>query len=314
MPAASKAVSSNARQRLDMEEMDCSIETTINTSSGTDPEIWSLIQSIVPQTPTATAQVHSTLAPQIDLNAWIDAGCPDSKDVEEITSPLPTTATSAGGDPVFDNGAGPVDPPTHGDNDDKDKTPLYLDGPPRQVFEQAFGMMIEQLLGLPNIAVAGTSMDRTGRFALDSPAWYTDGVIDTVCRIVIRDSGDTDIFYQDATDIEIHLPRVGKGNSQDCKSRRKSLLDWYSNLRASAIQTPGVRWPCPRMARDCSSVVFPWSPFNNHWVAVQILKEGRIMLWNSLQTLGPAISEYAQRVLPLYAQLISLDPANDWDL
>jgi hypothetical protein len=134
MPAASKAVSSNARQRLDMEEMDCSIETTINTSSGTDPEIWSLIQSIVPQTPTATAQVHSTqtptataqvhstLAPQIDLNAWIDAGCPDSKDVEEITSPLPTTATSAGGDPVFDNGAGPVDPPTHGDNDDKDMT------------------------------------------------------------------------------------------------------------------------------------------------------------------------------------------------
>jgi Ulp1 family protease len=65
------------------------------------------------------------------------------------------------------------------------------------------------------------------------------------------------------------------------------------------------------MKSACLSVVFSWTPFNSHWIAVQIIKGGTITIWDSLE--GDPMRQYAQLVLPAYARLIALNPANQWD-
>jgi hypothetical protein len=47
-------------------------------------------------------------------------------------------------------------------------------------------------------------------------------------------------------------------------------------------------------------------------VALKIAKGGAIKIWDSRVRLGPSIRHYAQLVLPLYANLIALDPSNIW--
>jgi hypothetical protein len=303
----------------DLEEMDFTIET--NMSFDVDPEVWSLIQTVTPQTPKTTAvannvQQHAsaTSTSRATSNDMIqqlesDAGCSGS---EEMNCKTPSKV-------LHDSNVVVSTEPSEAlvDEDDKVSIPLSLKGPPGQIFEKAFNMMTQQLLGLRDVAVRGANMTTKDIQALASPRWYTDGIIDAVCRIATKDLDNDDshaeIFYQDAVAIITHIPQSTRGGTAHHLSNQQQLLDWCSKLRTSSIQPPGARWACGRMSPDCSSVVFAWSPFNDHWVAVQILKEGRIMIWDSFRSFGPASPYYAQQVLPLYADLVARNPSNDWD-
>lgn len=94
--------------------------------------------------------------------------------------------------------------------DDKISIPLSLEGPPGQIFEKAFNMMMQQLLELRDVSVRGANITTKDIQALASPRWYTDGTIDAVCRIATKDFDNDDshpeIFYQDAVAIMTHIP------------------------------------------------------------------------------------------------------------
>jgi hypothetical protein len=78
------------------------------------------------------------------------------------------------------------------------------------------------------------------------------------------------------------------------------------------IKKPGTRWPCGQMPLQCLSVIFGGSPFSDHWIAVEICREGSTKVWDSCERLGPVFRNYAQLVLPIYAELIASSPSNDW--
>lgn len=58
--------------------------------------------------------------------------------------------------------------------------------------------------------------------------------------------------------------------------------------------------------------MFGWSPFSDHWVAVEIARESSIKVWDFCEGLDPALRNYTQLVLPIYAEPIASNPSNDW--
>jgi hypothetical protein len=142
--------------------------------------------------------------------------------------------------------------------------------------------------------------------------WYSDTVIDAVAHIAARSPRAATTFYQDAVSITAHLTVIRDMEVYAQKRNRENLKEWCVRLRALRNTAPGPRWPCSLM-RDQLSIVFAWNPFGSHWVTVEITKGGMITLWDSFKSLGGIMPRYAQRVLPLYAQLIALNPNNDWD-
>jgi hypothetical protein len=109
-----------------------------------------------------------------------------------------------------------------------------------------------------------------------------------------------------------HLQQVPSIDVQAQQQIRARLDDWCTGLRLSQITTPGCWWPFRSLSKTCISTVFAWNPFGSHWVAVDITKAGAITIWDSCWHISAPLRKYAQLVLPTFAQLIALNPDNEW--
>ena len=182
-------------------------------------------------------------------------------------------------------------------------------------FSEAFDLMFHTLNNTPNlraIPIIGVTLEDKDLLSIPWPRWYTDAVMDIIGRRGVRGAPFPDTIYsQDAVAITAHVAVIPITNVLGRHRNRQKLDDWCTSLRNSEIQKPGNRWPCGRMKSTCLSVVFGWTPFNSHWIAVQITKGGTITVWDSLQS--ALMKRYAQMILPAYARLIALNPANQWE-
>lgn len=235
---------------------------------------------------------------------------------------------------------GPIsagDVPDHGDTDPEKGTPVALDGADedtpgnpnitgnpessvsvaspdaRGLHTQGdvLGVMREMrdsimaIPGLPNITVAGLTLDRRDVDSILSPNWYTDAVIDMISQVALEETSNNTVFYQQAVAITTHIA-VNQGQSALYVIAALRVL--VQAARGRSPSAPRGRWPCSGLALHHTDLIFPWNPFGNHWVAVSIRKNGSISLWDSMGAANQLTLEYARLALPLYAQLVALRP------
>jgi hypothetical protein len=153
-----------------------------------------------------------------------------------------------------------------------------LQGTLKQIFQRAFDKMLDFIVDTPcllDVNIAGVNMDKKDALTLVSPRWYTDALIDVLRRIAHKGSNYRSVVsYQDEITIEAHIPRVAPQGHVAQLRNQQSLLDWCTKIRSLEIEQPEARWPCARISSDCLTIVFAWSPFNNHWVALEFAKAG----------------------------------------
>lgn len=166
-------------------------------------------------------------------------------------------------------------------------------------FSEAFDLMFHTLHNTPDlrtIPILGITLEEKDLVSIPWPRWYTDAVMDVIGRNGVRGAPFPDTtYYQDAVAITAHIAVFGSRDLPGRQRNGQKLDEWCTSLRESKIQRPDNRWPYGRMKPACLSIVFSWTPFNSHWIAVQITMGGTITIC-SLE--GDSIRQYAQLVLP----------------
>jgi hypothetical protein len=198
-----------------------------------------------------------SLAMQPDTKGIDSLSCADKGENDKSASCPPKTS---GSDPSSTIEVGSDD----GDEDQPrppDRRPALvvcqLQGTPRQIFQRAFDRMLDSIVDTPcllDVNIAGANMDKKDALTLVSPRWYTDALINVLCRITQKRSNYCSISYQDAVTIEVHIPRVTQHGFAAKWRNHQSLVDWRTKLRSLEIGQPGSRWPCSRISSDCLSV------------------------------------------------------------
>lgn len=169
--------------------------------------------------------------------------------------------------------------------------------------------------GLPNITVAGLTLDRCDVDSILSSHWYTDAVIDMISQVALEETSNNTVFYQQAVAITAYLGVVyippGSTPAYIARQMRHDTVRLkfkIANSGCDSFKGPSEEWPCSGLAPHHTELIFPWNPFGNHWVAVSIRKNGSISLWDSMGAANQLTLEYARLALPLYAQLVALRP------
>lgn len=115
------------------------------------------------------------------------------------------------------------------------------------------------------LTAPGCGIDKKDIESLPFPSWYTDAIIDVICRVALQRSQYNHIFfYQNAALVETHVARLSRQYYPQRITAHRHLTSWCTALRAGEIDRPGAFWPCSRMGLGFLSVLFAWSPFNDH--------------------------------------------------
>ncbi|KAG9636224.1 hypothetical protein KCU95_g11772, partial [Aureobasidium melanogenum] len=145
-----------------------------------------------------------------------------------------------------------------------------------------------------------------------SPEWYSDAAIDAVVRAVIDAHPFPETYYQDAIMFTAlvgaaeYWPGVRIADTVDMVTADlQHTLDHY---RINGILPAKRYFPYSGMSPYHTAVTFACNPLGNHWLAVQITKDGQIVVYNSYtRSASTALSNaILDRALPLYGALLSL--------